>query len=152
MRLYYEAGWEVPGLLQAAGKVPSQRGTLDIDGTKVEYESFTIRGSPGAPARTYRLMFLSHGSLSEHDRADYVTWQSIEPKSISVYRVGRKVIGAIVEGVVRFDADPKTGAGGTGGEVRVAYQDVDGSGRMKLALQNLPLDFRPEVPAWAKKE
>lgn len=141
MRLHHEGGWEVPGLAQIAGKAPSQRGSVDFGGTKVVYESFTM-----ARGRSYRVMFLSHA-----DKTEFVTWLSIAPRTVSLYRVGRRVIGVIVEGVVRLDANSKTGAGGSGGEVRIAYQDVDGSGRMKLALQNLPADFRLEVPEWAKK-
>lgn len=51
---------------------------------------------------------------------------------------------------MQFAVDPKSGQGGTGGEVRLFYEEEDGSGKFQLMVQNLLFDFRPGVPGWVK--
>jgi hypothetical protein len=146
VRLYSEAGWEIPALKRIISRTPVSQGNTDIGGTAVQHKTFSLSPSARRPVRAYRVLFLSH-----KDNVDYVNWHEIEPRSVSVYSHRNRMFAVIVEGVIRLPADPGSGHGGTGGEVRIAYQDVDGSGKFKLLLENLPFDFRPELPSWANK-
>ncbi|MGH7869620.1 MAG: hypothetical protein ACREP9_18830, partial [Candidatus Dormibacteraceae bacterium] len=73
----------------------------------------------------------------------------IGPRTITAYSIGKRLFGVLIDGVVEL-TDPKTWQGGTGGEVRLYYEDADGSGKLKLLLENLPFNFRPEIPEWAE--
>jgi hypothetical protein len=146
VRVHSEAGWEVPGLKQVLGRTPERHGNLEIQGISVQYKSYKRPALKPSASQANRVLF-----LSQENNVNYITWHQVEPRSISTYETRGRMFAVMIEGVIRQETDPKTGEGGTGGEVRIAYQDVDGSGKFKLAIQNLPADFRPEVPAWVKK-
>jgi hypothetical protein len=146
LRLHNETGWEVPFLQQIVQRTPKSQGTSGSGGGAYEYKRFALSPADRRPVASYRVLFLSH-----KDNTDYVSWHNLEPRNVIVYSVRNRTFALLVEGVIRMGPEPDTGQGGTGGEVRVAYQDVDGSGKFKLLLENLPSDFRPEVPGWTKK-
>lgn len=146
VRLYSEEGWKIPRLSKVLAGHPAKEEKLDWGASRgashVTARSFEL-GS--APDGGYRVLF-----LSREDETNYVTWRSIGPRTVTAYSIGKRLFGVLIEGVVEL-SDPKTGQGGTGGETRLYYEDADGSGKLKLLLENLPVTFRPEIPEWARK-
>ena len=142
VRLYLEEGWKIPRLSKVLAGRAEKEEKLDLESLSVIARSFQLESSPGGG---YRVLF-----LSRENETNYITWRSIGPRTITTYAVGKRVFGVLIDGVVEL-TDPKTGQGGTGGEVRLYYEDPDGSGRWKLLLENLPFNFQPEIPEWARK-
>ena len=142
VRLYSEDGWQIPRLSKILAGRPAKEEKPDWGVPRIIARSFELESSPGGG---YRVLF-----LSRENETNYITWRSIGPRTITTYSIGKRLFGVLIDGVVEL-SDPKTGQGGTGGEVRLYYEDVDGNGKLKLLLENLPFDFRPEIPGWAGK-
>lgn len=142
VRLYSEEGWKIPRLSKVLAGHPAKEEKLDLGAPGITARSFEFESSPGGG---YRVLF-----LSRENETNYITWRSIGPRTITAYSIGKRLFGVLIDGVVEL-ADPKTGQGGTGGETRLYYEDIDGSGKLKLLLENLPFTFRPEIPEWAQK-
>jgi len=142
VRLYSEEGWKIPQLSKVLAGHPAKEEKLDLGEPRVRARSFELESSPGGG---YRVLF-----LSRENETNYITWRSIGPRTITAYSIGKRLFGILVDGVVEL-TDLKTGQGGTGGEVRLYYEDTDGSGKLKLLLENLPFTFRPEIPEWVQK-
>jgi hypothetical protein len=141
LRLYAEEGWQIPGLARMLGGRPEKEETLDAAGLKITVRTYRPRA-----ARAYKVLF-----LSRKDDTEYIHWLSIAPRVVTAYRYKDRLLSVLMDGVVEFAADPRTGAGGTSGEVRLFYEDDDGSGKFQLMVQNLRFDFQPGIPSWAKK-
>ena len=139
VRLHAEEGWRIPGLSRILAAKPEKEETLDAGGAALRARTFRT-----GEAGSYRVLF-----LSRKDDTNYVQWLSIAPRRITAYSYRGRLVSVMVDGVVRLAADPKSGEGGSGGEVQLFYEDEDGSGKFQLMIQNPRFDFRPGVPGWA---
>ena len=107
VRLHAEEGWRIPGLSRILAAKPEKEETLDAGGAALRARTFRTGG-----AGSYRVLF-----LSRKDDTNYVQWLSIAPRKITAYSYGGRLVSVMVDGVVRLATDPKSGEGGSGGEV-----------------------------------
>lgn len=140
IRLYTQDGWRIPGLAAAMRQRPVKEISLDLGGLAVSARTYNADAAP-----PYAVML-----LSRREDTNFVHWISLAPRSITAYRYKGRLISVLVDGVMRAVPPRGGGSGGTTAEVRLFYEDDDGSGKFHLMIQNLPFDFRPSVPAWAK--
>jgi hypothetical protein len=140
VRLYSEEGWQIPGLAKILAGRPEKETKVDAGGVTMTARTYRPHG-----ARAYRVLF-----LSRKDDTNFVRWLSIAPRIITAYSYKDRFLSVLMDGVVEATPDPRTGAGGTTGEVRLFYEDDDGSGKFRVMVQNLRFDFRPGIPSWAR--
>lgn len=140
VRLYTQEGWRIPGLAQVMRSRPVNETSLDLDGLTATARTYNANAAPA-----YNVML-----LSRHEDTNFVHWILLAPRSITAYRYKDRLISVLVDGVMRTVPPTGAGSGGTTAEVRLFYEDVDGSGKFHLMIQNLPFDFRPSIPSWAK--
>lgn len=140
VRLHSEQGWTIPGLSRLVTGTPDRVDTLELDGLPVRARIFSARR-----ATAYQVLF-----LSPKDGVNYVTWHWVLPKTVTTYERDGRRFAVLVDGVLQHTSG-SPGEGGTGGEVRLLYQDSDGEGKLKLLTENILSDYRPEIPAWARK-
>lgn len=140
VRLYTQDGWRIPGLRQVTRHRPVKEKSLDLDGLTT-----TVRIYDASAAPAYKVML-----LSRREDTNFVHWISLAPRGITVYRYKGRLISVLVDGVMQAVPPMDAGSGGTTAEVRLFYEDDDGSGKFHLMIQNLQFDFRPSIPSWAK--
>ena len=134
VRLYSEDGWRIPGLAKILEGRPAKEEQRNVDGgLTITARTYRVQAVP-----SYRVMF-----LSRRDDTNFVRWLSIAPRTVTAYRYHDRLISVLLDGVIEV-------TGGTTAEVRLFYEDDDGSGRFHLMVQNPRFDFQPSVPSWAR--
>lgn len=140
VRLYAADGWQIPGLAKILQTRPVKEESLDAAGAAI-----TARTYKTHTALAYKVML-----LSRNGDTNYVRWISLLPRLVTAYHYQGKLISVLVNGVMQAIPERGSGAGGTTGEIRLFYEDDDGSGKFHLLIQNPRFDFQPGVPEWAK--